>query len=676
MHDPDHYWDPFFRACAETGTVVNMHIGSSSKMPSTSADAPPAVGSTLTHTNATFSMVDFMFSGVLVRFPDLKLAYAEGQIGWIPYILERADKVWEENRGWGGVADIVPEPPSTYFHRQIYGCFFDDAHGLRSVEEIGVDNITYESDYPHSDSTWPHTAEIAEKQMKDLTDEERYKILRGNAIELYGLDFDVIASRVTSRPMDLRYTDAEEAFRAELRAWLAEATVPSLPVRSPDPNDWPARRAYDTRWQRMLFDAGYAGVDWPVEGGGRGASPVEELIFKEELERAHAPYVGVNFVGLLHAGPTVIAEGTPEQRRRYLPPILRGDEVWCQGFSEPSAGSDLASLRTRAVRDGDDYVVTGSKIWTSHAEVADFCELLVRTGPEDSRHRGITWLILPMDTPGVDIRPLRTIAGSTEFAELFLDEVRVPVSQPGGRRERRVAGDHGHPQLRAGHRLRRRPARGLRAAGELGLPSPAGPAPGRTRASGGTAGHLRAELDALWALTSRNVSQAARTGIPGVGGTFFKLAYSETRNRLGEFSLDLLGRAGLAAGRSRGRRRTRGGAGRDAWSKTGCAASRSPSRPAPRRSSATSSAERILGLPKEPGDGLSKGRRPRTGSDREDASWRGHPPPVRGTRSRSSRSVHSSRPSGSIDRSGWRQLAEAGVFVSGSPRTPAASGSA
>ena len=117
VHDPDHYWDPFFRACDETGTVINMHIGSSSKMPSTSADAPPAVGSTLTHSNATYSMVDFMFSGVLVRFPELKLAYAEGQIGWIPYILERADKVWEENRGWGGVADIVPEPPSTYFHR-------------------------------------------------------------------------------------------------------------------------------------------------------------------------------------------------------------------------------------------------------------------------------------------------------------------------------------------------------------------------------------------------------------------------------------------------------------------------------------------------------------------------------------------------------------------------------
>jgi predicted TIM-barrel fold metal-dependent hydrolase len=188
VHDPDNYWDPFFSACAETNTVINMHIGSSSKMPSTSADAPPAVGSTLTHTNATFSLVDFLFSGVLVRFPTLMLAYSEGQIGWIPYILERADKVWEENRGWGGVADKVPEPPSMYFRRQIYGCFFDDAHGLRSVEEIGADNITYESDYPHSDSTWPHTKEIAERQMVHLDDITRRKIVRGNAIRLFGLD--------------------------------------------------------------------------------------------------------------------------------------------------------------------------------------------------------------------------------------------------------------------------------------------------------------------------------------------------------------------------------------------------------------------------------------------------------------------------------------------------------
>jgi predicted TIM-barrel fold metal-dependent hydrolase len=188
VHDPDNYWDPFFAACAETRTVVNMHIGSSSKMPSTSADAPPAVGSTLTHTNATFSLVDFLFSGVLVRFDALKIAYSEGQIGWIPYILERADTVWEENRGWGGVADKIPDPPSSYFPRHVWGCFFDDAHGLRSVDEIGEDNITYETDYPHSDSTWPHSAKLAEQQMAGLSETQRRKILRDNAIELYGLE--------------------------------------------------------------------------------------------------------------------------------------------------------------------------------------------------------------------------------------------------------------------------------------------------------------------------------------------------------------------------------------------------------------------------------------------------------------------------------------------------------
>ncbi len=344
--------------------------------------------------------------------------------------------------------------------------------------------------------------------------------------------------------MDLRYTDAEQAFRQELRQWLS-TTLPGLPPK-PAPTDWPGRRAYDTHWQRLLFDAGYAGVDWPVEGGGRGASPVEELVFKEELERAHAPYVGVNFVGLLHAGPTIIAEGTPEQRQRYLPAILKGEDVWCQGFSEPDAGSDLASMRTRAIRDGDHYVVTGSKIWTSHAEVADHCELLVRTGGEDSRHRGISWLILPMDSPGVEIRPLTTIAGSTEFAELFLDEVRVPVAnrvgdENDGWRVTMVTLSFERGTAFVGDLLEAFEL--LSSTVELARRTGAWDDAGVRR----QAGHLRAELDALWALTKRNVSQAARTGIPGVGGTFFKLAYTETRSKLGEYSLALLGRAGLAA---------------------------------------------------------------------------------------------------------------------------------
>ena len=188
IHDEDRHWDPFFDACAETSTVVCMHIGSSSKMPSTSADAPPAVGSTLTFTNAMLSMSDFLFSGVLERFPDLRLAYSEGQIGWIPYILARADTVWEENRGWGGVADKVPRPPSEYYYRQVYGCFFDDPPGLELLDRAGRHNVTYETDYPHSDSTWPDTVQIAREQMGGLDDETIRRLVRGNAIEMLGLD--------------------------------------------------------------------------------------------------------------------------------------------------------------------------------------------------------------------------------------------------------------------------------------------------------------------------------------------------------------------------------------------------------------------------------------------------------------------------------------------------------
>jgi predicted TIM-barrel fold metal-dependent hydrolase len=181
-------WDPFFAACEETGTVVCMHIGSSSKMPATSADAPVAVAATLSFGNAMSSLTDFLFSGVLVRFPGLKLAYSEGQIGWIPYILERADDVWLEHRAWGGVRDIVPEPPSTYYYRQVFGCFFRDRHGIESLETIGVDNTTFETDYPHTDSTWPHTKKVAQELMAGLPDDVVHKLVRGNAIRMLELD--------------------------------------------------------------------------------------------------------------------------------------------------------------------------------------------------------------------------------------------------------------------------------------------------------------------------------------------------------------------------------------------------------------------------------------------------------------------------------------------------------
>ncbi|MEU7058892.1 acyl-CoA dehydrogenase family protein [Streptomyces sp. NPDC046197] len=336
--------------------------------------------------------------------------------------------------------------------------------------------------------------------------------------------------------MDLSYTPEEEEFRARLRAWLAK-TLPSLPPK-PSPDDWPGRRAYDLGWQRMLYDAGYADVHWD-------ASPTMRLIFLEETEQAGAPYVGANFVGLLHAGPTIAAEGTAGQRARWLPPILRGDEVWCQGFSEPDAGSDLGALRTRAWRDGDDYVVSGSKIWTSHAEVADWCELLVRTGPTAPKHRGITWLAMPMGAPGITVRPLRTLAGSAEFAEVFLDEVRVPVAN-------RVGAENDGWRVTM---VTLSFERGTAFVGEVvACRRVLGDLAGRARKNGTwddpalrrRLGRLNAEFRALWRLTQWNVSEAEATGgVPGTGGSVFKLRYSLARQELYDAAAEVLGQDSL-----------------------------------------------------------------------------------------------------------------------------------
>jgi len=347
--------------------------------------------------------------------------------------------------------------------------------------------------------------------------------------------------------MDLRYSTDEIAFRDRLRSWLGEV-LPTLPLE-PDRDDWEARRTYDTQWQRLLYDAGYAGLDWAADAGGRGASPTEHLIFLEESERAGAPYVGVNFVGLLHAGPTINACGTDEQKRHHLPRILTGEEVWCQGFSEPDAGSDLASLQTRAVRDGDHYAVTGQKIWTSHAQVADYCELLVRTDPDAPKHEGITWLIMPMDLPGIEVRPLKTIAGSDEFSEVFLDDVRIPVTnrvgdENDGWRVTMVTLSFERGTAFVSEMIQSRILLSDLAKLCRNLPHGSGSAwedAGVRR----ELGHLAALFDALWALTKRNVTQATRDGIPGIGGSVFKLAYAEARHRLGDLAMGLLGDAGL-----------------------------------------------------------------------------------------------------------------------------------
>ncbi len=330
--------------------------------------------------------------------------------------------------------------------------------------------------------------------------------------------------------MELAYSEADEAFRRDLRHWL-DATLPTLAPQPPR-DAWPERRKFDTDWQRRLFDAGYAGLHWPKEYGGRGASPTEQLIFYEEIARTRAPNVGVNFVGLLHAGPTLIEEGSEEQKADHLPRILRGDEVWCQGFSEPGAGSDLASLRTRAERDGDDYVLYGQKIWCSFGHVADVGEFLVRTDPDAPKHKGISWLVLPMDLPGIEIRPLRTVLGSSEFAEVFLSDVRVPVAN-------RVGGENDGWRVT---NVTLKYERGTAFVGELvdamRLCEELVPIAKRMGLDA-ELGHSIAELDALWALTKRNVSQATR-GVASPGAMVIKLAYSEARQRFGELCMRAL----------------------------------------------------------------------------------------------------------------------------------------
>jgi len=364
--------------------------------------------------------------------------------------------------------------------------------------------------------------------------------------------------------VDLRLSEAELAFRDRLRAWLA-ITLPALPA-GPDRDDWPGRRRYDTSWQRRLFDAGYAGVDWPAEHGGLGASLTEQLIFLEETARARAPYVGANFVGLLHAGPTLIVEGTDEQRARHLPGILRGDEVWCQGFSEPDAGSDLASLRTSAVRDGDHYVISGRKVWTSFGQVADYCELLVRTDPEArphsvskhgvskhgvSKHGGISWLILPMDTPGVQVRPLRTAVGSSEFSELILDDVRVPVSarvgaENDGWRVAMVTFSFERGTAFIGDVIESRNIIEQTAAIARSVRLPGGGTLWDDAALRRDLGRLTAEVSGLWSLIRKNVSEASAGMIPVQGASVFKLRFTESRQRIGDLAAHVLGRASLA----------------------------------------------------------------------------------------------------------------------------------
>jgi alkylation response protein AidB-like acyl-CoA dehydrogenase len=343
--------------------------------------------------------------------------------------------------------------------------------------------------------------------------------------------------------MQLGLSESERELQAGLRSWLA-AALPRLPP-PPHPEDWSGRRKFDTEWQRRLYDAGYAGISWPRAYGGREASPTEQLVFLEEMARSRAPNIGVNFVGQLHAGPTLMAEASEQQKAFHLPAILRGDHVWCQGFSEPAAGSDLASLCCRAVRDGDEYVITGQKIWSSFAQVADYAEVLVRTDVDAPKHKGISWLIVPMHTAGIEVRPIRTAAGSSEFSEVFFDEVRVPVGNRVG------AENDGWRVAMVTFAFERGTAfvgevvEAMRLLDDIvALARQSGAwADDGVRAD---TGRLAAVFDALWALTKRNVSEAARTGVVGPGGSVLKLELAEAAQALADLGRRVLGPAGLA----------------------------------------------------------------------------------------------------------------------------------
>ncbi len=335
--------------------------------------------------------------------------------------------------------------------------------------------------------------------------------------------------------MDFRDAPEEAAFRAELRRWLEESVPPGLRHRDPlvAAADLDELRA----WSRSLHRAGYAGVGWPVEHGGRGLAPLYEAIAQEELVRAGAPpHVGV--IGLGMAGPTIIAHGTDEQRDRYLSPILAADEIWCQGFSEPEAGSDLSALRARARSQDDVLVVDGQKVWSSFAHVADRCLLLVRTDTDATGHEGLTMLLVDMRAPGVEVRPLRQLTGAAEFNEIFFDGVEVPRSD--------VLGEVGdgwriamttllHERGTLGVALVARLDAQVRRLLELARDR------GATALQRDAIAREWIDLQALRITAYRSLAGLARSGAPGPEGSVLKLRWSEANQRVTSIALELLG---------------------------------------------------------------------------------------------------------------------------------------
>jgi len=231
--------------------------------------------------------------------------------------------------------------------------------------------------------------------------------------------------------MDFTLTPDQQAFRDRVRSWLKDNLPAESSARTRRPtSDIPRPEQYDfmRKWQRQMYEAGFVGLTWPKEAGGQGLSFMEEMILAEEMALSKAPPI-LNILAIGMAGPTVIAYGTDEQKRRYPPKMLSCEEIWCQGYSEPNAGSDLASLQTRAVKDGEHYVINGQKVWTSLAHIADWMMLLARTDADVPKHKGITYFLLDMKSPGVTVKPLKQLTGDAEFNEVYFDNVRVHESQ-------------------------------------------------------------------------------------------------------------------------------------------------------------------------------------------------------------------------------------------------------
>ncbi|HEX3232445.1 MAG TPA: acyl-CoA dehydrogenase [Pyrinomonadaceae bacterium] len=349
--------------------------------------------------------------------------------------------------------------------------------------------------------------------------------------------------------MDLNLTSSEQEFRDEFRAWLAD-NAPAEWTGNTNSEDRSDYLAYLRDWQRKLYEGGWAGISWPQQYGGRGVSLMEQAVFQEELARANSPQL-IGTIGLSLVGPTIIAMGTEQQKERYLAPILSGEEIWCQGFSEPNAGSDLASLSTRAIRDGDDFVINGQKIWTSLAQLADWCLLLVRTDTAAPKHKGITCLLLNMRSEGVSVRPLRQMSGDSGFNEVFFSNVRVPAAQVLGQVDRGWT-----TAITALMNERANLGTGMQVVFKRNLEALIGRAHTVER-NGGRASEdpiirqklaqAYLELEILRLNTNRALTSLSKTGIPGPEGSIQKLYWSEWNQRMQQTAQEIFGPYGQLA---------------------------------------------------------------------------------------------------------------------------------